>query len=144
MATVADLLKQKGKKVFSVSSQTSIHNALIILADHNVGALPIVDDNNLVGIFSERDLARLQAKPKPTSLDTPLEKVMTKKVYTITPATKTEECMQMMTDKHIRHLPVIDDEKLIGIISIGDVLKAVINTQQDFIKRLQEYISGSW
>jgi CBS domain-containing protein len=144
MATVADLLKQKGKKVFSVSSQTSIHDALILLADHNVGALPIVDDNNLVGIFSERDLARLQAKPKPTSLDTPLEKVMTKKVYTITPATKTEECMQMMTDKHIRHLPVIDDEKLIGIISIGDVLKAVINTQQDFIKRLQEYISGSW
>ncbi len=144
MATVADLLKQKGKKVFSVSSQTSIHDALILLADHNVGALPVVDDNNLVGIFSERDLARLQAKPKPTSLDTPLEKVMTKKVYTITPATKTEECMQMMTDKHIRHLPVIDDEKLIGIISIGDVLKAVINTQQDFIKRLQEYISGSW
>lgn len=144
MATVADLLMQKGKKVFSVSSQTSIHDALILLADHNVGALPVVDDNNLVGIFSERDLARLQAKPKPTSLDTPLEKVMTKKVYTITPATKTEECMQMMTDKHIRHLPVIDDEKLIGIISIGDVLKAVINTQQDFIKRLQEYISGSW
>jgi len=144
MATVANLLSKKGSNVFSISPKASIQDALAILEEHNVGALPILDNDELVGIFSERDLARLLAQSNSFSLNTLIEKVMTRKVFTITPSTKTEECMQMMTDKHIRHLPVMDEGKLIGIISIGDVLKAVIKTQREFIKRLEEYIGGSW
>jgi len=144
MATVANLLSKKGSNVFSISPKASIRDALAILEEHNVGALPILDNDELVGIFSERDLARLLAQSNSFSLNTLIEKVMTRKVFTITPSTKTEECMQMMTDKHIRHLPVMDEGKLIGIISIGDVLKAVIKTQREFIKRLEEYIGGSW
>jgi len=144
MATVANLLSKKGSNVFSISPKASIRDALAILEEHNVGALPILDNDELVGIFSERDLARLLAQSNSFSLNTLIEKVMTRKVFTITPSTKTEECMQIMTDKHIRHLPVMDEGKLIGIISIGDVLKAVIKTQREFIKRLEEYIGGSW
>jgi len=144
MATVENLLSKKGSNVFSISPKASIQDALAILEEHNVGALPILDNDELVGIFSERDLARLLAQSNSFSLNTLIEKVMTRKVFTITPSTKTEECMQIMTDKHIRHLPVMDEGKLIGIISIGDVLKAVIKTQREFIKRLEEYIGGSW
>jgi len=144
MATVADLLRTKGKKLFSISAKASVRDALVLMAEKDIGALPITDGDQLVGIFSERDFARILAKPAAFSLDTPLDQVMTRKVFTVSPSTNTEECMRLMTEKHIRHLPVMDDKKMVGLVSVGDVVKAVINTQRHFIKQLEDYIGGSW
>lgn len=144
MATVKDLLRIKGNEVYSISAKASIHDALILMAEKDIGALPVMDGEKLVGIFSERDFARLLAKSADFSHDTPLSQVMTTKVFTISPSTNTEECMQLMTEKHIRHLPVLEKDRMIGLVSVGDVVKAVINTQGNFIKQLEEYISGSW
>lgn len=144
MAAVSDLLRVKGIKVFSVSPDMTIRETLKVMADNNIGALPVIKGNELVGIFSERDLARLLAKSDRSELDTLISNVMTKKVITVKPATDLEECMELMTEKHIRHLPVVDKKKLVGLISIGDVVKLIISTQKDFIKQLEGYISGSW
>ena len=144
MATVADLLRIKGNKVFSIPNKATVRDALILLAEKDVGALPVTDGEKLVGIFSERDFARLQAKTDAFSLNTPIEQVMTKKVFTVSPSTNTEKCMRLMTEKHIRHLPVVEDEKMVGLVSVGDVVKAVIDTQRNFIKQLEDYIGGSW
>ncbi len=144
MVTVADLLKLKGIKVYSINPDASVQKTISLMAENNIGALPVVDGDTLVGIFSERDLARLLAKSITFSLDTAISSVMTKKVFTVTPASDLEECMELMTDKHIRHLPVVDDNKLVGLISIGDVIKLIVSTQKDFIDQLEGYISGSW
>lgn len=144
MATTVDLIKNKGSKVFSISSDASTRESLLLMAEKDVGALPVLDREKLVGIFSERDFARLLAKSGAFSLDTPVGKVMTKKVFTITPATSVEECMLLMTEKHIRHLPVLEGKKMVGLLSIGDVVKAIISSQKEFIKHLEGYISGSW
>lgn len=144
MASVADLLKNKGNEVFSISADASIRESLLLMAEKDIGALPVLDGEKLAGIFSERDIARLLAKSGSFPLDTPISEVMTKKVITVAPSTGVEECMQLMTDKHIRHLPVMKEKKMVGLLSIGDVVKAVISLQKDFIKQLEGYISGSW
>ena len=145
MTTATDLLKIKGTEVFSTSTSTSIHAALQKMAEKDIGAILVLDDNKkLSGIFSERDFARLCAKEgcPPKKLDTPVQDVMTKELFTVTPATTCEECMQLMTDKHIRHLPVLEDERMVGLISIGDVVKAIISSQKGFIDQLEGYITG--
>ena len=144
MANTADLLKLKGATVFSVSSDTSIRDALLLMENKDVGALLILDGDVISGIFSERDFARLIARKGVYPLDTSVRDVMTKEVHTITPATCIEDCMQLMTEKHIRHLPVLDSGKLVGLISIGDVVKAIITSQRDLIDQLEGYISGRW
>ena len=111
MATVADLIKYKGKGVFSVPANASIRDALLILAKEDIGAIPVMDGDVMAGIFSERDFARLLAKSGAFPLDTPIKEVMTKKVFTVTLKTDIETCMKMMTDKHIRHLPILEDKK---------------------------------
>ena len=142
MATVSDLLRVKGKDVFWISASASVKEALALLAEKDVGALPVIGKKKLSGIFSERDFARLLAKKDDCPMDTLIQDVMTKKVVTVTPTTNCEECMQLMTDKHIRHLPVMENDQMVGLISIGDVVKAIISNQKAFIDQLEGYISG--
>ena len=144
MASVADLLKKKGTEVISVTADASIREALLLMAKEDIGALPILDGNTLSGIFSERDFARLLAKEGAFPLDTPVWDVMTKKLFTVNPDTSIEDCMQLMTEKHIRHLPVMEENQMVGLITIGDVVKAIIFSQRDFIDQLEGYISGRW
>ena len=144
MITVADLLKIKGTKVYWITTSDTIQDALLLLAEKDVGALPVLDGKKLSGIFSERDFTRLFARKGSFPLDTPIQKIMTKQLFTVTPATSIEECMQTMTEKHIRHLPVLENDKMVGLITIGDVVKAIISSQKDFIGQLEGYISGSW
>jgi len=144
MATATDLLKVKGKDVYWISASASIKEALVLMAEKDVGALPVLDGKKLSGIFSERDFARLCAEEgcPPKKLDTPVQDVMTKKLFTVTPATTIEECMQLMTEKHIRHLPVMEKNQMVGLVSIGDVVKAIISSQKGLIDQLEGYITG--
>lgn len=145
MTTATDLLKIKGTEVYSTSASSSIKAALQEMAKKDVGAILVLDDNKkLAGIFSERDFARLIAKEGCPSkkLETPVQDIMTKELFTVTPATTCEECMQLMTYKHIRHLPVLENEQIVGLISIGDVVKAIISHQKSFIDQLEGYITG--
>jgi CBS domain-containing protein len=142
MATVSDLLKVKGKDVFWISVSASVKEALVLMAEKDVGALPVIGKKKLSGFFSERDFARLLDKNDAFPMDTLIQDVMTKKVYTVTPATNCEECMQLMTEKHIRHLPVMEEDQMVGLVSIGDVVKAIISYQKDYIDQLEGYKSG--
>jgi len=142
MATVSDLLKVKGKDVYWISASASVKEALVLMAEKDVGALPVIEKKKLSGIFSERDFARLLAKKDAFPMKTLIQDVMTKELFTVTPTTKCEECMQLMTDKHIRHLPVLEKDQMVGLVSIGDVVKAIISYQKGFIDQLEGYITG--
>ena len=144
MVTVADLLKTKGAEVYWTTTSATVQEVLLLMAEKDVGALPVLDGKKLSGIFSERDFARLLAKEGAFPMDTPIQDIMTKKLFTVTPATRIEECMLLMTEKHIRHLPVLENDQMVGLISIGDVVKAIISSQKDFIDQLEGYISGRW
>lgn len=144
MVSVADLLKTKSADVYWAPISSTVRDVLIILAEKDIGALPILDGKKLSGIFSERDFARRLAKEGAFPLDTPVKEIMTKKLFTVSRKTSIEECMQLMTEKHIRHLPVMEGDAMVGLISIGDVVKAIISSQKDFIDQLEGYISGRW
>ncbi|WP_018621007.1 CBS domain-containing protein [Spirosoma luteum] len=136
----------QGKKInalFSVSSDETVLNALRLMADKNIGAVLVIDGGVLTGIFSERDYARKVILKDRHSDGTLIADVMTANVITIEPDQRIEECMQIMSDKHIRHLPVMDQGELIGIISINDVVSAIIVDQKTRIDSLESYISGS-
>ncbi len=143
MTTISQLLQNKGTAVWTVTPEATVFAALELLAEKNIGAVPVVENGRLVGIFSERDYARKVILHGRSSRHTPVRDVMTGEVFTIHPQEDMNRCMTLMTDKHIRHLPVLDqDEQLIGIISIGDVVKAIIAEQQVLIDHLQDYITG--
>jgi len=144
MVTVADLLKIKGADIYCTTTSATVQEVLLLMDKKDVGALPVLDGKKLSGIFSERDFARLLAKEGCFPMDTPIQDVMTKKLFTVAPTTRIEECMRLMTEKHIRHLPVLENDKMVGLISIGDVVKAIISSQKDFIDQLEGYISGRW
>jgi len=144
MKTVKQLLQGKGSDVWSVAPTTSVYEALALMAGKNVGALLVLKAGQLVGIFSERDYARKVALQGKTSKDTPVSEIMTSKVVYVRPEQTIEDCMALMTDKHIRHLPVLaDDHQVLGVISIGDVVKAVISEQSFIIEQLENYITGA-
>ena len=126
MKTVIDILRAKGDEVYTVEPQVTVFDALKKMAENDIGALVVVEAGRVVGIFSERDYARKMILKDRSSRDTPVRKVMTEHVITVDPATTIEVCMDLMTYRHIRHLPVIENNRLIGIISIGDILKAII------------------
>ncbi len=141
--TVKHMLARKGSQVWQISAEQSVFEALQLLAEKNIGALVVVDsDNRPVGIISERDYARRVILQGRSSMETPVRDVMTERVYAIGPENTVGECMQLMTDRHIRHLPVIDGEKLAGVISIGDVVKTIISEQKFIIEQLGNYIVG--
>jgi len=142
MTTVRDILRAKGNQIWRVSPDTTVFSALELMAEKNVGALVVLDGENLAGIFSERDYARKIILKGKASKETSVEEIMTSDVTTVRPGQSVDECMALMTDKRIRHLPVFEGEKLIGLISIGDVVKAVISEREFIIQQLEHYITG--
>ncbi|HLF13981.1 MAG TPA: CBS domain-containing protein [Bacteroidota bacterium] len=142
MRTVHHILQSKGTIVWSVSPGATVFEALSLMAEKNIGALPVVDDAALTGIFSERDYARKVALKGKSSKEVQVREVMTPGVFSVAPAASIEECMKIMTERHIRHLPVLRDGKLAGMISIGDVVKEIIADQRATIDQLSGYITG--
>jgi CBS domain-containing protein len=142
MKTVRHILKAKGRRTWSISPEVSVHEALSLMADKEVGALLVLEAGKLVGIISERDYARKVILKGKSSLDTPVKEIMTHKVICVGPEQTIDECMALVTDKRIRHLPVIEDEKVIGVVSIGDLVKAAIEEKDFMIKQLKNYITG--
>jgi CBS domain-containing protein len=142
MKTVAQLLRTKGQHVLTVAPDVSVFDALGVMAEKNVGALLVVEERRLVGVFSERDYARKVILKGKASRDIPVREIMTSPVLYVRPEQTIEDCMALMTDKRVRHLPVLEDERLVGVISIGDVVKAIIAEQEFLIEQLQNYISG--
>jgi len=142
MKTVRDLLKQKGREVWSVTPDSTVYAALQLMADKNIGALLVIDGGRPVGIFSERDYARQVILKGKTSKDTPVRDVMTSRVVFVRPEQSIEECMALMTDKRFRHLPVLEEGQLAGLLSIGDVVKALISERDFLIEQLANYISS--
>lgn len=144
MILVSDLLKHKGAQVWSLNVDATLKDALVLLAEKDIGALLVMDGERVAGIFSERDFARRLAKEDVPSMNTPVADLMTRDVFSVSPAYNIEQCMQLMTDQHIRHLPVLEEGQLVGMISIGDVVKQLISHQKSFINQLEDYISGRW
>ena len=142
MTTVRDILDRKGRQVYSVHPADSVYRALEIMSDHRVGALMVMDEGRLVGVVSERDYARKIALMGRSSRETRVSDIMTKSVHCVRPRARIEECMALMTDKSVRHLPVLDDDRLDGVISIGDVVKATITHQEFIIEQLEHFIAG--
>jgi CBS domain-containing protein len=128
--------------VWSLSSNNTVRQALQLMADKNIGAIVIKDQDNLTGIFSERDYARKVVLKGKNSNDTKLAEVMSKDVITISSDMQIDACMQLMTDKRIRHLPVVDNGKSLGIISIGDVVRLMIDEQKYLIEQLQKFVTS--
>lgn len=142
MKTAKQLLAAKGSTIFSVSPSSTVYDALLVMADHKVGALLVLDDGYLAGIFSERDYAReVEIKGKTTE-DTLVAEVMTTKLITVGPNHTVEECMGLMSGKRIRHLPVVEDGKVVGLLSIGDLVKETIEYQAFLISQLESYIQS--
>ena len=140
MALVMDVLKQKGSQVWKVSPDTSVSHALELMAEKNVGALVIEDSGQVLGIFSERDYARKAIETPDFTLAAPVKDFMSSPVYFITPNQTIEECIALMTEKRFRHLPVMEGQKMVGLISIGDVVKQTLSEMDVTIKDLEEYI----
>ncbi len=143
MKPITHLLAEKGNGFWSVAPNATVFQALEMMAAKNVGALLVMEGERLAGIFSERDYARKVVLEGRSSKDTPVRDIMTTKVVCVTPTQSVEDCMALMTDKRIRHLPVIDGDEVLGIISVGDVVKAVISEQTFTISQLEHYITGT-
>lgn len=142
MKTVRQMLQAKGFDIWAIDPDTPVYDALKFMAEKNVGALLVMREGKLIGIFSERDYARRMILKGKHSKDTPVIEVMTENPICVSPDKTVEECMELMTDKHVRHLPVLDGSRLFGIISIGDVVAAIITEQQGTITDLENYITG--
>ena len=144
MNNVREILKVKGSETFTISPNITVFDALKLLAEKNIGALVVTESDKLVGIFSERDYARKIILKGKSSIDTTVSELMTRDVLYVTPKESIDECMALMSDNHIRHLPVMEDEKLVGVISIGDVVKHIIKHQKFQIRELEKYIKGGY
>jgi CBS domain-containing protein len=146
MKTVAQLLKLKAldnQQVHTIGSTHMVLEALKLMAEKNIGALPVVDDGKLVGMVSERDYARKMVLMGRSSVGTPVSAIMSSKVTTVDSSQTVETCMAIMTDSHLRHLPVVDDGQLLGLLSIGDLVKEAIAEQANLIEQLEQYIRGA-
>ncbi|MBV6511753.1 MAG: Inosine-5'-monophosphate dehydrogenase [Ignavibacteriaceae bacterium] len=142
MKTVREILAKKGSSIYSLSPDDTVYEALVQMAEKNVGALLVLENGQLAGILSERDYARKVILTGKSSRETTVREIMTTRVLIVDDKTNAEECMSLMINKHIRHLPVVTDGVLQGIISIGDAVKAVIEDKQDTISELERYIAG--
>ena len=142
MKTVKDILQTKGHDVWSITPDATVYEALKLMADKNVGALVVLDRETVVGIVSERDYARKVILHGRSSTEIHVREIMTSRVYYVQPEQNISECMAQMTDKHVRHLPALEHDRLVGVISIGDVVKAIIADHESTIKHLEDYITG--
>ena len=140
MITVRQLLDRKGRQIFSIAPGTAVLEAIRLMAERHVGALLVMEGETLAGIVSERDYARKVILMGRSSADTPVRDIMTAAVITVQPETPVEKCMQVMTERRVRHLPVIEAGRVVGMVSIGDLVKAVIAEQQQHIEQLESYI----
>ncbi len=142
MKTVNDLLDEKGHEVLSISTDASVYDAILMMAQHEIGALAVIEYSKLVGIISERDYARKIILQDRSSRSTLVSEVMTTDLITADPEETIEDCMQLMTENRIRHLPVVNGNEIEGMISIGDLVKVIISDQQSTIEFLESYISA--
>ena len=142
MNFVGEILKAKGYDVWTVSSDSTVYDALQEMADRNVGALLVIEGDRLVGVFSERDYARKVILHGKASKETFVKEIMSTEVFWVRPDQTVEDCMQLMTNKRMRHLPVLDEGRLVGVISIGDAVKAIISEKEFAIQQLEQYITG--
>jgi CBS domain-containing protein len=140
MPMVKDIIRQKGSDVWCVDQCTTIHDALVLMAEKNIGALVVMENNQIVGIFSERDYARWANRSQRFSLNKAIKGLMSSPVYFVNPSLMVEECMAIMTEKRFRHLPVMEAGQLVGLISIGDVVKSTLSEMDFTIKNLEDYI----
>jgi CBS domain-containing protein len=141
MGKVKDILRVKGNNIYSVQPSIMVYQAIQLMCEKNIGGLLIVEDGHLEGIFTERDYARKLILKGKSSKNTPISELMTKSPITVSPDNSIEDCMNLMTGKFIRHLPVVEHGQLVGLISIGDVVKHIIEEQKDIIEYLENYIS---
>ena len=142
MNTVQQLLKVKGKRVWTISKESTVLDSLERMAEKRIGSLVVVEDDQVIGIFTERDYARMVGPERKNPEDTRIEEVMTRELITIGLNKTVKECMVLMTDNHVRHLPVMDEGQLVGMISIGDVVKDIIEELEFHVEQLKGYISG--
>jgi CBS domain-containing protein len=142
MKLVSDILNSKGHDVWAVKPDDTIFDSLRLMAEKGVGALLVMDGDKLVGIVTERDYARKVILEGKSSKTAAISEIMTEKVLCVAPESTVEECMALMTDKRARHLPVVDDKRVVGVLSIGDLVKAILSEQQVLIDQLQHYIAG--
>lgn len=143
MTNVAQVLSDKvHQAVYTIRPDSTVLEAISLMAEKGIGALVVTHEDSVIGILSERDYTRKIALMQRTSFDTTVNEIMTPKVITVTSATSVEDCLALMTDRHLRHLPVVENDKLIGLISIGDLVKAAMEDQRKLIDQLQQYISG--
>lgn len=142
MKTIEMLLANKGTQVWSIRPDASVLDALALMAEKEIGALLVIDDSGPVGVISERDYARSVALKGKTSRSTPVRGIMTSPVRCVTPDATVEESMALMTERRVRHLPVVDGNQVVGLVSIGDLVKSIISDQKFIIEQLEHYISN--
>ncbi|MEJ2232213.1 MAG: CBS domain-containing protein [Nitrospirales bacterium] len=142
MKIIKDILEAKGHEVYTISPDATVYEALNLMAEKNVGALVILEGETLAGLISERDYARKVILKGKFSKDTPVHEIMSREPVIVTMDDDLEQCMELMTDKRVRHLPVMEEGRLIGIISIGDVVKGIIDHKEFIIQQLEKYIKG--
>jgi CBS domain-containing protein len=142
MKSALDVLNDKGTHVYSIGPDATVLDALRLMAEHEVGALPVLEGDRVVGIVTERDYARKVILLERSSRTTPVRDIMMKRVTYVEPTRSVEECMALMTDKRVRHLPVLKDGRMIGLVSIGDLVKTIIDEQQFIISQLELYIAS--
>ena len=141
---LSSILNEKGPQVWSVRPDAMVFDAITFMSEKNVGALPVMEGNRLVGMFSERDYTRKVILKGKSSRQTPVSEIMSRQVVTAKPSDTAEDCMRIMTEKHIRHLPVMEDGEMVGMISIGDLVNWVISAQNAAIEQLEQYIGGGY
>jgi CBS domain-containing protein len=142
MATVRDMIRKKGDDVYSIAPEASVFEALEMMAKHNIGALLVMSEGNMVGIVSERDCIRKVELRGKSSKETQVREIMTSDVITVDCGQPLEECMSLMIERNIRHLPVYDGSELVGLLSVRDVLREVVEVQQTMLSQLERYITG--
>ena len=143
MTNVAQVLQDKAEQsIFTITPESTVLEAITLMADKGIGAVVVTQQDKVVGILSERDYTRKVMLMERTSKETTVKEIMTAKVLTVSKSTSIENCLTLMTERHLRHLPVVENDKLVGLISIGDLVKAIMDDQRKLIEQLQQYIAS--